>query len=198
MSINPNVILCSIPFLFLQSFIFWKGSESRSVVSKSLPPHGLYSPWSSPGQNAGVGSYSLLQGMFPTGIEPRSPALQADSSPAELQRAGGAKTALLPHLHPLLPQSAQPQRYPCLQELACASASRGNTLQSTLHLAYSYLCVRAQIKSHLFQEPSLTLVMTLTLWTSRVKVLITLCIVTVCLIVCLITEQSRSHFSEPN
>ena len=27
--------------------------------------HGLYSPWSSPGQNTGVGSHSLLQGIFP-------------------------------------------------------------------------------------------------------------------------------------
>ena len=26
----------------------------------------LYSPWNSPGQNAGVGSLSLLQGIFPT------------------------------------------------------------------------------------------------------------------------------------
>ena len=41
-------------------------SESRSVVSDSLPPHGLYSPWDSPGQNTGVGSLSLLQGIFPT------------------------------------------------------------------------------------------------------------------------------------
>ena len=41
-------------------------SESRSVVSDSLWPHGLYSPWSSPGQNTGVGSLSLLQGIFPT------------------------------------------------------------------------------------------------------------------------------------
>ena len=29
-------------------------------------PHGLYSPWYSPGQNTGVGSLSLLQGIFPT------------------------------------------------------------------------------------------------------------------------------------
>ena len=29
-------------------------------------PHGLYSPWNSPGQNTGVGSLSLLQGTFPT------------------------------------------------------------------------------------------------------------------------------------
>ena len=29
--------------------------ESCSVVSSSLWPHGLYSSWNSPGQNAGVG-----------------------------------------------------------------------------------------------------------------------------------------------
>ena len=37
-------------------------SESHSVMSNSLPTHGLYSPWNSPGQNTGVGSCSLLQG----------------------------------------------------------------------------------------------------------------------------------------
>ena len=41
-------------------------SESHSVMLYSLWPHGLYSPWNSPGQNAGVGSCSLLQGIFPT------------------------------------------------------------------------------------------------------------------------------------
>ena len=40
--------------------------KSRSVVSDSLRPHGLYSPWNSPGQNTGVGSLSILQGIFPT------------------------------------------------------------------------------------------------------------------------------------
>ena len=38
-------------------------------VAQSCPtlrPHGLYSPWNSPGLNAGVGSLSLLQGIFPT------------------------------------------------------------------------------------------------------------------------------------
>ena len=40
-------------------------SESCSVVSDSLRPHGLYSPWNSPGQDTGVGSLSLLQGIFP-------------------------------------------------------------------------------------------------------------------------------------
>ena len=39
---------------------------NHSVVSDSLRPHGLYSPWNSPGWNTGVGSHSLLQGIFPT------------------------------------------------------------------------------------------------------------------------------------
>ena len=46
-------------------------SESHSVVSDSLWPHGLKStrllcPWNFPGRNTGVGSHSLLQGIFPT------------------------------------------------------------------------------------------------------------------------------------
>ena len=40
-------------------------SESHSVGSESLRPHGPYSPWNFPGQNTGVGSLSLLQGIFP-------------------------------------------------------------------------------------------------------------------------------------
>ena len=39
-------------------------SESHSVVSDSLQPHGLYSPWNSPGQNTGMGRLSLLPGIF--------------------------------------------------------------------------------------------------------------------------------------
>ena len=43
-------------------------SESKidSVVPNSLRLRDLYSPWNSPGQNTGVGSLSLLQGIFPT------------------------------------------------------------------------------------------------------------------------------------
>ena len=48
-----------------------KLSESCSLVSDSLRPHGLYSPWNSPSQNTGEGSLSLLQGFFPTqGLNP--------------------------------------------------------------------------------------------------------------------------------
>ena len=49
-------------------------SESCSVLSNSLWPHGLDSPWNSPGQNTGVGRLSLLQGIFPTqGLNPGLP-----------------------------------------------------------------------------------------------------------------------------
>ena len=51
---------------YFMTSLYWKWSENHLVMSNSLWPHGLYSPWNSPGQNAGVGSLSLLQGIFPT------------------------------------------------------------------------------------------------------------------------------------
>ena len=49
-------------------------SESCSVVPDSLQSHGLYSPWNSSGQNTGVGSLPLLQGIFSTqGLNPGLP-----------------------------------------------------------------------------------------------------------------------------
>ena len=60
-------------------------SESHSVVSDSLRPHGLYTPWNSPGQNIGVGQPFPPPGDLPNPeTEPRSTALRADSLPAEL------------------------------------------------------------------------------------------------------------------
>ena len=35
-------------------------------MSDCLQPHGLYSPWNSPGQKTGLGSCSLFQGIFAT------------------------------------------------------------------------------------------------------------------------------------
>ena len=49
-------------------------SERHSVMSDSLRPHGPYSSSNSPGQNTGLGSLSLLQGIFPTlGLNPGLP-----------------------------------------------------------------------------------------------------------------------------
>ena len=67
-----------LPFFFLSFSLFFyyfrfcfSESESCSVISNSLRSHGLYSLWNSPGQNTGVGSCSLLQGIFPTqGLNP--------------------------------------------------------------------------------------------------------------------------------
>ena len=43
--------------------IFPEGlSGSCSVVFHSLRPHKLYSPWNSPGQNTGVGSFPFSRG----------------------------------------------------------------------------------------------------------------------------------------
>ena len=48
-----------------------KWSESHSVVSNYLRSHGLYSPCDSLGQNTGVSSPFLPQGIFPTqGLNP--------------------------------------------------------------------------------------------------------------------------------
>ena len=58
-------------------------SESHSVLSDTLQPHGLYSSWNSLGQNTGVGSLSLLQGVFQIQWWNPGFTLQADSLPAE-------------------------------------------------------------------------------------------------------------------
>ena len=51
-----------IPLMSIHVYLIY--SDSRLVMSNSLRPHGLYSPWNSPGQNTGVGSLYLLQGIF--------------------------------------------------------------------------------------------------------------------------------------
>ena len=54
-------------------FLLPRSSQSRDGTRVSVPlcplekwPHGLYSPWNSPGQDTGVGRLSLCQGIFPT------------------------------------------------------------------------------------------------------------------------------------
>ena len=64
-------IMKSWHYRIIQEMIFFafkieSESENHWVVSNSLQPHGLYSPWDSPGQNTVVGSLSLLWGISPT------------------------------------------------------------------------------------------------------------------------------------
>ena len=59
-------------------------SESCSVKLNFWRTHGQYSPWNSPGQNIGVGSRFLLQGIFPTqGLNPGLPHCRQIFLPAE-------------------------------------------------------------------------------------------------------------------
>ena len=52
----------------------WLRWKVKVKITDFLRPHELYSPWNSPGQNTGVGSHCLLQGIFPTqGLNPGLP-----------------------------------------------------------------------------------------------------------------------------
>ena len=67
---GPLFLLSSKPVspaaFFIYSLRSPVKSESCSVLSDTLQPHGVLSPWNSPGTNTGVGSLSCLQGIFPT------------------------------------------------------------------------------------------------------------------------------------
>ena len=66
-SLSPHTELTFHIFeVSFSMLIFISDNESHSVVSDSFRPHGLYSPWNSPGKSPGVDSLSLLQGIFPT------------------------------------------------------------------------------------------------------------------------------------
>ena len=79
---NP-IIKCFI----LRSRLKWKVKVLVAQSYLTLCDHMDYSllcPWKSPGKNTRVGCHFLLQGNLPNpGIEPGSPALQADSLPFE-------------------------------------------------------------------------------------------------------------------
>ena len=64
--IHVNICICIHFLCVYMCMCSSTGNESCSVLSDCLQAHELYSPWDSPGQNTGVGSLSLLQGIFPT------------------------------------------------------------------------------------------------------------------------------------
>ena len=78
-------------------------------MSDSFRPHGLYSPRNSPGWNTGVGSLSLLQGIFPTqGLNPGLPncrrilyQLSHKGSPWQIGRSSISALPSQPPLPPL-------------------------------------------------------------------------------------------------
>ena len=62
-SLHRDINKLHLNSLFESRIMKW--SESHSVMSDSLQLHGLHSVRNSLGQNTGVGSLSLLQGIFP-------------------------------------------------------------------------------------------------------------------------------------
>ena len=81
--------LISFTTLWFNSFIDFTPLKVKVLVTNLCPTpwtvaHQLLCPWNNPGKNTGVGCHALLQRIVLTlGIEPRSPALQADSLPSE-------------------------------------------------------------------------------------------------------------------
>ena len=84
------------------SCVIWKWSGSRSVVSYSLQSHGLYSPWTSPARILEWVAFPSPGELPNPGIEPRSPALQADSLPAEPQGKPNIFWPLISNLHEII------------------------------------------------------------------------------------------------
>ena len=60
--------VCVSLFLFFWKGLHWPCKVKVTIMSNSLRPSGLYSPWNSLDQNTGVGALSLLQVIFPTQV----------------------------------------------------------------------------------------------------------------------------------
>ena len=98
-----------------------------------LRPHGLYRPWNSPGLN--TGEFPSPGDLSHPGIKPRSPTLQADSSPAEPQgkpkntRAGSL--SLLQQI--FLTQESNRGLLHCRQILYQLSCKRSPKINTSIH-----------------------------------------------------------------
>ena len=68
MQSNVGLTISELFTCFIYIYIIYLKTELLDLYAKPLirRPHGLYNPWNSLGQNTGVGSLSLLQGIFPT------------------------------------------------------------------------------------------------------------------------------------
>ena len=108
-------------------------NESYSVLSDSLQPHRPYSPWNSPGQNTRVGSYSLLQGIFPTqGLNPGLPNCRLTSQPpGKPKNTGVGSLSLLQGI--FLTQESNRGLLQCRQILYQLSCKRSPKINKSIH-----------------------------------------------------------------
>ena len=128
-------------------------TESCSVMSDSLQPHGLYSPWNSPGRYTGVSSLSLLQGIFPTqALNPGLPHCRRILY--QLSYQGSAMCLRSPHSDPpylpncieqpqlvLLKYQSKKPHTPPLSCLCSLLRSQVSVLTHPLFHIFSYPCV---------------------------------------------------------
>ena len=110
-------------------------------MSNSLWPHGLYSPWNFPGKNTGVGSCSLLQGIFPTqGSNPGLPHLQADSLPADAEgkpKNTGLRSLSL--LQGIFPTQESNQGLLHCRQIIYQLSYQGSLLEIKDHIVFPYI-----------------------------------------------------------
>ena len=86
MDILISCIIKIKPMSFL--YVFSCSVVSDSCHSIDCSPARLLCAWDSPRKSTGVGCHFLLQGGLPNlGIEPRSPALQTDSTDHTMREA---------------------------------------------------------------------------------------------------------------
>ena len=129
------------PFIKGSSYISRVKSESESclVMSDSLWPHGLYSPWNSPGQNMGVGSLSLLifttQGSNPGLLHCRQ--LLYQLSPREAQEPQGSPRILKWVAYPFSSRSSRPRNQ---TGVSCTAG-----VFFTKYGYYKYVCVLSRL-----------------------------------------------------
>ena len=95
-----GVCVC-MKYIYSYIYLYIYETERHSVMSDSLQPHRLYSPWNSPGQN--TGSTFPSPGDLPnSGIKPRFPTLRVDFLLAEPQgkpkNTGVGSLSLLQHI----------------------------------------------------------------------------------------------------
>ena len=120
-ALQADALLSEIPGKKLTVKAIQCVSESRSVMSDSLRPHGLHSPWNSPGQNTWSGQpFPSPENLPNPEFEPRSPKLQADSLPAEPKGSPFPSPGDLPN------PGIEP-RFPALQADALLSEPAGKS-----------------------------------------------------------------------
>ena len=114
-------------------------SESGSVVSNSLWPHGLYSLWNSLGQNTGMGSLSLFQGIFPT--HGSNPGLLHCKRILYQMSNKGSPRILEWVAYPFSSRSSQPRNWTWVS--CTAGDSLPTVLSSTIRIISLFTCLTA-------------------------------------------------------